>query len=42
VVQTQLTRASNLVTLYQTLGGDSQLEATARGPVPPVAAVPTR
>ncbi|WP_019517179.1 efflux transporter outer membrane subunit [Sphingomonas sp. Mn802worker] len=36
VVQTQLTRASNLVTLYQTLGGDSQLEATAQGPVTPV------
>ncbi|WP_294190473.1 efflux transporter outer membrane subunit [uncultured Sphingomonas sp.] len=35
VVQTQLTRASNLVTLYQTLGGDSQLEATAQGPVLP-------
>ncbi|SEK54916.1 outer membrane protein, multidrug efflux system [Sphingomonas palmae] len=35
VVQTQLTRASNLVTLYQTLGGDSQLEATAQGPMLP-------
>ncbi|WP_375270217.1 efflux transporter outer membrane subunit [Sphingomonas sp.] len=35
VVQTQLVRASNLVTLYQTLGGDSQLEATERGPVTP-------
>ncbi|NTS64244.1 efflux transporter outer membrane subunit [Sphingomonas sp. HHU CXW] len=35
VVQTQLVRASNLVTLYQTLGGDSQLETTAQGPVTP-------
>ena len=37
VVQTQLVRASNLVTLYQTLGGDSQLDATVRGPVAPAA-----
>lgn len=35
VVQTQLVRASNLVTLYQTLGGDSQLDVTAQGPVSP-------
>ena len=41
VVQTQLTRASNLVTLYQTLGGDSQLEATAQGPVPPTTSAAT-
>ena len=43
VVQTQLVRASNLVTLYQTLGGDSQLEATAQGQVAPAvtAAQPT-
>jgi multidrug efflux system outer membrane protein len=40
LVQTQLTRASNLVTLYQTLGGDSQLEAMARGPVTPTSAAP--
>ncbi|MBY9062233.1 efflux transporter outer membrane subunit [Sphingomonas yunnanensis] len=33
LVQTQLTRATNLVTLYRTLGGDSLLEATPQGPV---------
>ncbi len=33
LVQTELVRATNLVTLYRTLGGDSQLDATARGPV---------
>ena len=31
VVQTQLVKATNLVTLYRTLGGDSQLDATAKG-----------
>ncbi len=31
LVQTQLIRATNLVTLYRTLGGDSQLDASARG-----------
>ncbi len=30
VVQTQLVKATNLVTLYRTLGGDSQLDATAK------------
>jgi multidrug efflux system outer membrane protein len=34
LVQTQLVRASNLVTLYRTLGGDSLLDATDRGPTP--------
>ncbi|TCP37498.1 efflux transporter outer membrane subunit [Sphingomonas sp. BK235] len=34
LVQTQLTRATNLVTLYRTLGGDSLLDATPQGPVP--------
>lgn len=33
LVQTQLTRAANLVTLYRTLGGDSLLDATPQGPV---------
>ncbi|MBW6525477.1 efflux transporter outer membrane subunit [Sphingomonas sp. RHCKR7] len=33
LVQTQLTRATNLVTLYRTLGGDSLLDATPQGPV---------
>ncbi|MHC9417874.1 efflux transporter outer membrane subunit [Sphingomonas citri] len=32
LVQTQLTRATNLVTLYRTLGGDSLLDATPQGP----------
>ncbi|MET3438350.1 efflux transporter outer membrane subunit [Sphingomonas sp. 1185] len=34
VIATQLTAASNRVTLYRVLGGDSLLEATANGPVP--------
>ncbi|WP_034158817.1 efflux transporter outer membrane subunit [Sphingomonas sp. ERG5] len=34
LVATQLTGATNLVDLYRTLGGDAQLDATARGPVP--------
>jgi len=34
VVATQLTAASNRVTLYRVLGGDSLLEATPNGPVP--------
>lgn len=34
VVQTQLARATTLVTLYRTLGGDALLDATADGPVP--------
>ncbi|WP_448662077.1 efflux transporter outer membrane subunit [Sphingomonas sp. CJ20] len=33
LLSTQLVRASNLVTLYRTLGGDSLIEATANGPV---------
>ncbi len=33
VIATQLTAASNRVTLYRVLGGDSLLEATANGPV---------
>lgn len=32
LVSAQLTQASNLVTLYRTLGGDSTLEVTAAGP----------
>lgn len=34
LVATRLTRVQNLVQLYRTLGGDSQLNATADGPVP--------
>jgi len=34
LVATRLTRVQNLVQLYRTLGGDSQLDATTRGPVP--------
>ncbi|WP_422921909.1 efflux transporter outer membrane subunit [Sphingomonas liriopis] len=34
LVATQLTGASNRVTLYRVLGGDSSLEATAQGPLP--------
>lgn len=34
LVTTRLTRVQNLVQLYRTLGGDSQLNATAEGPVP--------
>jgi len=34
LVTTQLTRASNLVTLYRALGGDSLVEATKSGPQP--------
>ena len=34
LVNTQLTRAANLVTLYRVLGGDSLLEATRAGPTP--------
>lgn len=33
LVQTKLTRATNLVTLYRVLGGDSLLESDAAGPV---------
>jgi outer membrane protein, multidrug efflux system len=34
LVTTQLTRATNLVTLYRTLGGDTLVEATKAGPQP--------
>ncbi len=34
LVATQLVRATNLVTLYRTLGGDSLLDATDQGPRP--------
>lgn len=34
LVSTRLSRVQNLVQLYRTLGGDSQLDATERGPVP--------
>jgi multidrug efflux system outer membrane protein len=34
LVTTQLSRASNLVTLYRTLGGDTLVEATKAGPQP--------
>ena len=37
LVTTQLTRATNLVTLYRTLGGDSLVEATRAGPQPAAA-----
>lgn len=33
LVDTQLTAATNLVTLYRTLGGDALIEADAKGPV---------
>jgi multidrug efflux system outer membrane protein len=33
LVQTELVRATNLVTLYRTLGGDSLLDVTPAGPV---------
>ena len=35
LINTQLIRASNLVTLYRTLGGDSLVEATKDGPKAP-------
>jgi multidrug efflux system outer membrane protein len=34
LVNTRLVQASNLVTLYRTLGGDSLLQPTTQGPVP--------
>ncbi|MBO9622292.1 MAG: efflux transporter outer membrane subunit [Sphingomonas sp.] len=34
LVNTRLVQASNLVTLYRTLGGDSLLQPTPQGPVP--------
>ena len=39
LVQTRLIRATNLVTLYRTLGGDSQLAVNAVGAVPAPALV---
>ncbi len=38
LIATELTRATNLVTLYRVLGGDSSLEATGDGPQPAAAA----
>ena len=40
LVQTKLTRATNLVTLYRTLGGDSLIEAIADGPQLPTQQIP--
>ena len=40
LIATQLVAATNKVTLYQVLGGDSLLEPTANGPVPVTAAAP--
>ena len=40
LVQTKLTRATNLVTLYRTLGGDSLIEARADGPQLPAQQIP--
>ena len=40
LVATQLTKATNLVTLYRTLGGDSQLEPAPGGPKPAGEATP--
>jgi multidrug efflux system outer membrane protein len=42
LVATQLTKATNLVTLYRTLGGDSQLEPAPGGPQPANTAPPPR
>ena len=42
LVATQLTKATNLVTLYRTLGGDSHLEPAPGGPVPANGATPPR
>ena len=35
LINTELVRASNLVTLYRTLGGDSLVEASKDGPKAP-------
>ncbi|TPG11978.1 efflux transporter outer membrane subunit [Sphingomonas oligophenolica] len=40
LIATQLVAATNKVTLYQVLGGDSLLEPTANGPEPVTAATP--
>jgi multidrug efflux system outer membrane protein len=42
LVATELTKAANLVTLYRTLGGDSQLEPAPGGPKPANGATPPR
>ena len=42
LVATELTKATNLVTLYRTLGGDSQLEPAPAGPKPANEATPPR
>jgi multidrug efflux system outer membrane protein len=42
LVATELTKATNLVTLYRTLGGDSQLAPAAGGPKPANVATPPR
>ncbi|MES2043307.1 MAG: efflux transporter outer membrane subunit [Pseudomonadota bacterium] len=42
LVATELAKATNLVTLYRTLGGDSQLEPAPSGPKPANAATPPR
>ncbi|MDB5710553.1 MAG: transporter [Sphingomonas bacterium] len=42
LVAAQLTKATNLVTLYRTLGGDSQLEPAPGGPKPANEATPPR
>ncbi|HSI18098.1 MAG TPA: efflux transporter outer membrane subunit [Sphingomonas sp.] len=42
LVATQLTKATNLVTLYRTLGGDSQLEPSPAGPKPANETAPPR
>ncbi len=40
LVATELTEATNLVTLYRVLGGDSMLDATTSGPKPLSPAAP--
>ena len=40
LVNTQLIRAANLVTLYRVIGGDSLIEATGKGPFPTPAPTP--
>ncbi|MDB5675214.1 MAG: transporter [Sphingomonas bacterium] len=42
LVATELTKATNLVTLYRTLGGDSQLEPAPGGPKPAGETAPPR
>jgi len=40
LIATELTEATNLVTLYRVLGGDSMLDVTSSGPKPVTAAAP--